>query len=248
MLYPSGCAPRRAMVLAAGRGVRLRPITKLLPKALVKVAERTLLDWNLDRLEELGVETVTINLHYLGHLIEQHLGSRPSPDLRFSSEDRLLDTGGGVKKALGTLGRDPFFVVNADSLWLNGRERALERMATAWDDATMDALLLLHFTVDAYGYRGLGDFCVEADGRLSRRPEGEITPYLFAGAQILHPRLFKGVAENVFSLNLLYDRAIEAGRLYGIVHDGEWFHIGTPDGLAEAEAFMRDRYPEVKRR
>lgn len=236
------------MVLAAGRGVRLMPITKLLPKALVKVAGRTLIDWSLDRLEEEGVGTVVVNLHHLGHLIERHLGSRPSPEFRFSGEEELLDTGGGVRKALPLLGRGPFFVVNADALWLNGMQNSLARMAAAWDDPTMDGLLLLHFTVDAYGYRGLGDFCPDPMGRLLRRSESEVSPYLFTGVQILHPRIFKGLAEGVFSLNLVYDRAIDEGRLYGIVHDGEWFHVGTPDGLAEAEAFMGDRHPGIKHR
>lgn len=241
-------APKNAMVLAAGLGLRMRPITDNLPKPMVKVAERPLIDWAIDRLEEAGVESVVVNLHYLGHLISQYLDRRGSPTIRFSHEDELLDTGGGVAKALPMLGDDAFYVANSDSLWLNGPQNTLGRMAKAWDEERMDGLLLLHFTVDAYGYRGLGDFCVDPLGALTRRPRSEVSPYLFTGVQLLHPRLFKGAPEGPFSLNLLYDRAIEAGRLYGIVHGGEWFHIGAPDGLAEAESFMGTRYAGIRRR
>lgn len=248
-------APRRAMVLAAGLGKRMRPITHRLPKPLVKVGEKALLDWTLDRLEEAGVETVVLNLHHLGHLIEQHLGRRQRrprkgrrPELLFSSEDELLDTGGGIAKALPLLGAEPFYVVNADILWLNGTQSTLARMAAGWDHRRMDALLLLHSTVDAYGYQGRGDFCVDPAGLLARRAESEVSPFLYTGLQILHPRLFDGAPEGGFSLNLLYDRAIEAERLHGIIHDGEWFNIGTPEGLAEAEAYIRVRYAGNRRR
>ncbi len=241
--------PRRAMLLAAGRGLRLRPITKKLPKALVKVGGRTLLDWALDRLKDAGVEDVVINHHHLGHMIERHLSRRQSPTIVFSPEDEApLETGGGVARALPLLGEEPFFVINADALWLDSLEPALLRMARAWDETAMDALLMLHATVDAYGYQGRGDFCIDPLGRVERRPEFEISPYLFTGVQILHPKLFVGAPEGAFSLNLIYDRAIEAERLHGIVHDGEWFHVGTPDGLAEANAYMRVRYPGIKRR
>lgn len=241
--------PKVAMVLAAGLGLRLRPITERLPKPLVKVGERTLLDRALDRLQEAGVERAVVNIHYLGHLIEQHLKKRRKPKLEISDEtDELLETGGGVTKALPMLGEEPFLVVNADVLWLNGSLCAIERLAEQWDPEKMDALLMVHHTVEAYGYDGVGDFNMTADGLLSRRKEREISPYLFTGVQILHPRLFEGVPEGPFSLNLLYDKAIEAERLYGVCHDGEWFHIGTPDGLAEAEDFMSVRYAGRERR
>lgn len=240
--------PKQAMVLAAGLGLRLRPITEKLPKPLVTVADRTLIDHALDRLEDAGVETAVVNLHYMSDKMVRHLRSRTHPIIVFSHEDgQLLETGGGVRKALPLLGDEPFLVVNSDALWLNGTEPALTRLGQAWDPERMDALLLVHFTVDAYGYVGVGDFLVDAMGRLTRRPEREIAPYLFTGIQILHPRLFKDTPEGPFSLNRLYDRALEADRLFGIVHDGEWFHIGTPDGLAEAEAYMRLSHHEAKR-
>ncbi|OHC74723.1 MAG: mannose-1-phosphate guanylyltransferase [Rhodospirillales bacterium RIFCSPLOWO2_12_FULL_58_28] len=232
--------PKRAMVLAAGLGLRMGSITEKLPKPMVTVADRTIIDRAIDRLEEVGVETVAVNLHYLGHMIRRHLERRPSPQILFSPEEERLETGGGVARALPLLGGRPFYVVNADALWLNGEgEGALSRMGKAWDGRRMDGLLLLNSTVDAHGYDGVGDFTINQNGALSRRPEAGVAPYLFAGVQILHPRLFANVPEGPFSLNLIYDRAISKGRLHGIVHDGEWFHIGDPEGLAEAEAFMR---------
>ncbi len=239
--------PKKAMVLAAGLGLRLRPITDNLPKPLVTVDDRTLLDRALDRLVEANVETAVVNTHYLGQRIEQHLKNRKDLEIVFSREDELLETGGGVKQALDLLGADAFYVVNSDSMWLDGYESTLLRMADAWDEEAMDALLLLHFTADAYGYDGFGDFLVDDMGRLTRRPEREVSPYLFTGVQILHPRLFEGSPAGKFSLNVLYDRALEAERIRGVVHDGEWFHIGTPDGLAEAETFMKQSVHEAKR-
>ncbi|MEO5337072.1 MAG: nucleotidyltransferase family protein [Magnetospirillum sp. WYHS-4] len=241
--------PKVGMVLAAGKGLRMRPITDRLPKPLIKVGDRSMLDHALDRLQDAGVETAVVNVHHLGHLIVQHLRSRLLPRILISREDgELLETGGGVKKALPLLGEAPFFVANGDVLWLDGYRPALHRLAEAWDGARMDALLMLHSTVDAYGYDGVGDFQLDPEGRIARRAEGEVSPYLYTGVQILHPRLFQGAPEGPFSLNLLYDRAIAAGRLFGMQHDGEWFHIGTPDGLAEAETYLRDRYPGRERR
>ncbi len=244
----AGWKPRKAMVLAAGFGTRLRPITEKTPKPLVMVGGRTLLDRAIDRLEQAGVKTVVVNLHYLGHLIEQHLRKRKSPEILFTHEEEILETGGGIANALDLLGDEPFYVANTDIMWLNGPQCTLGRMAQAWDDVRMDALLLLHFTVDAYGYKGNGDFSVDPDGRIRRRPEREISPYLNTGVQILHPRLFKDMPVEPFSLNVLYDRAICDGRLFGIVHDGEWFHIGTQEGLAEADAYVRIRYAGIKHR
>ncbi len=231
---------RRAMVLAAGRGLRMRPITERLPKPLVEVLNRTLLDRVLDRLDEAGVREVVVNVHHLREVIERHLEGRRSPKIVLSVEDTLLETGGGVGKALPLLGEDPFFVVNGDVLWLDGPQPALKVLAASWADDRMDGLLLLHPTVEAFGYQGDGDFFMDPWGRLARRPPREVSPYLFAGVQILHPRLFADAPAEAFSLNLLYDRAIEAGRLFGVLHDGEWFHVGTPEDLATAEAYMRD--------
>jgi N-acetyl-alpha-D-muramate 1-phosphate uridylyltransferase len=234
--------PKRAMVLAAGKGLRMRPITDKTPKPMIPVNGRPLIDHALDRLRDAGVEQAVVNTHYLGEQIERHLASRETPAISFSPEIDLLETGGGVKKALPLLGRAPFIVANSDALWLNGPTDALQRMATVWDDEKMDALLLLHSTVEAYGYTGRGDFNCEADGKLSRRLEMEVTPWLFTGIQILKPEVFADTPDGAFSLNHVYDQLLDTERLYGIVHDGEWFHIGTPSGLAEAEAFMKIRY------
>jgi MurNAc alpha-1-phosphate uridylyltransferase len=241
--------PYKAMVLAAGLGTRLKPVTDTLPKPLVQVDNRALIDHALDRLEAVGVGEVVVNTHYLAEQLQAHLSGRKSPVLQISHEDDLLDTGGGIAKALPLLGDDPFLAVNADAFWLNGPYDALQRMAHTWDDDTMDGLLLLHSTVEAYGYTGLGDFCAPlGDGVLTRRLEGEVSPWLFTGIQMLHPRLFKTAPDGAFSLNLLYDRAIESGRLLGVVHDGEWFHVGTPQGLEEAETYMHLRYAGKERR
>ena len=241
--------PYKAMVLAAGLGTRLKPVTDTLPKPLVQVDNRALIDHALDRLEAVGVGEVVVNTHYLAEQLQAHLSGRKSPVLQISHEDDLLDTGGGIAKALPLLGDDPFLAVNADAFWLNGPYDALQRMAHTWDDDTMDGLLLLHSTVEAYGYTGLGDFCAPlGDGVLTRRLEGEVSPWLFTGIQMLHPRLFKTAPDGAFSLNLLYDRAIESGRLLGGVHDGEWFHVGTPQGLEEAETYMHLRYAGKERR
>lgn len=241
--------PYKAMVLAAGLGTRLKPVTDTLPKALVQVDNRALIDHALDRLEAVGVGEVVVNTHYLAEQLQAHLSGQKSPVLQISHEDDLLDTGGGIAKALPLLGDDPFLAVNADAFWLNGPYDALQRMAHTWDDDTMDGLLLLHSTVEAYGYTGLGDFCAPlGDGVLTRRLEGEVSPWLFTGIQMLHPRLFKTAPDGAFSLNLLYDRAIESGRLLGVVHDGEWFHVGTPQGLEEAETYMHLRYAGKERR
>lgn len=226
------------MVLAAGLGKRMRPITDALPKPLVAIAGRTLLDRCLDRLVAAGIGEVVVNIHHLGGCIAEHLASRAQPTILLSREDSLLETGGGVAHALPLLGDDPFFVVNGDVLWIDGPRPTLDNLAAAWDDARMDALLLLHPTVTAVGYEGPGDFLMDPAGRLRRRPERCVAPFLFAGLQILHPRLLKDHPEGAFSLNVLYDRAIAADRLYGIDHDGAWIHVGTPGDIAVAEAAL----------
>ena len=233
--------PYRAMVLAAGLGLRMRPITDDRPKPLVEIAGRTMLDRVLDRLEAFGIERAVVNSHYLADQIGAHLAARPTPVTEISHEETLLDTGGGVANALGRLGHDPFFAVNADIVWLDGRTPALARLAAAWNDADMDALLLVQGTAKAFGYRGRGDYDVDQIGRMYRREERDVAPYVFTGIQILHPRLFADVPSGAFSLNVLYDRAESAGRLHAIVHDGEWFHIGTPEALAESEAELSGR-------
>jgi MurNAc alpha-1-phosphate uridylyltransferase len=227
--------PKTAMVLAAGLGTRLRPVTDHLPKPLVDVGGQTLLDYALDRLAACGVERVVVNLHYKPEMIEARLAGRARPAIEFSREAALLETGGGVKQALPLLD-DSFYVLNADILWLDGVEPALRRLARAFDAKTMDGVLLMQRTTGAVGYEGRGDYFLDPLGTPRRRVEGEIAPYIFAGIQILHRRLFAGIDDTVFSLKRLYDRAEDAGRLGAIVHDGEWFHVGTPDGLAETRA------------
>jgi N-acetyl-alpha-D-muramate 1-phosphate uridylyltransferase len=228
-------APKSAMVLAAGLGTRLRPVTDHLPKPLVEIAGKALLDHALDRLEAAGVERVVVNLHYKGEMIAARLADRGHPKIALSHEETLLETGGGVKHALPLLD-DAFFVLNSDILWLDGLIPALSRLAAAFDAKKIDAALLLQRTISAIGYEGRGDYFLDPLGRPRRRGEREVAPYIFAGIQILHRRLFAGVDDTVFSLKRLYDRAEDAGRLGAIVHDGEWFHVGTPDGLEATRA------------
>jgi len=228
--------PRRAMVLAAGLGLRMRPLTESLPKPLIPVAGETMLDRALDRLADVGVETAVVNTHWLPEKIADHVADRARPSIELSHEDEILDTGGGIVRALPRLGTEPFYVVNADIVWRDGATPALERLARGWDPATMDALLLLNPAVRSPGYAGAGDFTMDPLGRLTRRQERLVSPFVFTGLQIVSPALFESAPAGAFSMNLLWDRAIEANRLYGIAHDGEWYHVGTPDAIAVAEA------------
>ncbi|HEX9769379.1 MAG TPA: nucleotidyltransferase family protein [Kiloniellales bacterium] len=230
--------PARAMVLAAGRGERLRPLTERVPKPLIEVGGKAMLDWALDHLAAAGIAQAVVNLHHLGGQIEAHVTGRARPRVIFSREAKLLDTGGGVAAALPRLGPGAFYVLNGDVVWLDGLEPALDRLARAWDEDEMDALLLLHPVIDAFGYDGRGDFAMDAAGRLRRRREREVAPFVFAGVQLLHPRLFAAAPAGAFSLNLLYDRAIEAERLWGLRHDGRWFHVGTPEALKSVDGAL----------
>ncbi len=223
--------PKRAMVLAAGLGTRLRPLTASLPKPLVELAGKTLLDHAIDRLAMAGVEDVVVNLHYKRAMLASRLSERKHPRIALLQEEKLLDTGGGVAHALPLLG-EAFYVLNSDVFWLDGREAALKRLAHAFDPQSMDALLLLQRTVSAVGYEGAGDYFLDTLGKPRRRRERQVAPFAFAGIQLLHRRLFEGCGESAFSLVRLFDQAEMKGRLQGLVHDGEWFHIGTPEGLA----------------
>jgi MurNAc alpha-1-phosphate uridylyltransferase len=226
--------PKTAMLLSAGYGKRLRPITENLPKPLVKVGGRTMLDRALDRMVDAGVEHVIVNLHYKGEMIRKHLAGRKDVEISFSEEKDLLETGGGVKQALPLIGDDPFIVANSDTVWLDGPYMALGRLAAQWDAEKMDALLMLHSGASAWGYVGVGDFTMDEFGLIARREETLVAPFVFTGVQILSKKLFKDAPDGSFSLNVLYDRAIEAERLYGVAHDGEWHHVGTPEQLTEA--------------
>lgn len=223
------------MVLAAGLGKRLRPITDSLPKPLVQVAGQPLISHAIDRLEVSGVQKVVVNLHYKPAMIEAALFDRRHPRIEYSRESELLETGGGVKQALPLLD-ETFFALNGDVFWLDGVNSALTRLGDFFDKKRMDVLLLMQRTVSAVGYEGPGDYFIDPLGAPRRRGEREVAPYIYAGIQILHRRLFDGVDDTVFSLKKLYDRAEDAGRLGAIIHDGEWFHIGTPDGLDATRA------------
>lgn len=235
--------PTHGMVLAAGLGLRMRPLTDATPKPLIPVAGRCMLDRALDQLTAAGVIHRVVNSHYLADKVAAHVRDRqhdegPAAEITVSHEPDLLDTGGGVAKALPLLGAKPFFVINGDILWRDGAESALRRLAARWDDGAMDALLLVHPRETAIGYDGVGDFLLHGDGRLARRT-AEVAPFIFTGVQLLSPRLFADAPAGAFSLNRLYDRAMAAGRLHGLVHTGHWFHIGTPDGLRLAEDRLR---------
>ena len=219
------------MVLAAGLGTRLRPVTETIPKPLVEIDDRTLIDHAIDRLASTGVERVVVNIHYKAAMMAAHLSRRDRPQIELSEEAELLDTGGGVAQALPLLD-ETFFVVNGDVFWLDSRDPALVRLAAAFDPAAMDGVLLLQRTVTAVGYEGSGDYFIDPLGAPRRRRERDVAPYLFAGIQLLHRRLFDNAPGRVFSLVRLFDRAEAAGRLSAIVHDGEWYHVGTPEGLA----------------
>jgi MurNAc alpha-1-phosphate uridylyltransferase len=232
---------RTAMVLAAGFGERMRPLTLRMPKPLVPLAGRPLLDHVLDRLAAAGVTTAIVNVHYLPDQLEAHLASRKgkAPQTVVSDERGvLLDTGGGAKKALPLLGRGPFFIHNADSVWSEGAAPALTRMLRKWNPGVMDCLLLLAPTATSIGYAAKGDFSMAPDGRLSRRGKSEVVPFAFAGVSLCDERLFKDAPDGRFSLNLLWDRALAKGKLYGVRLDGRWMHVGTPDALAEAETLF----------
>jgi len=228
--------PETAMILAAGLGERMRPLTDKKPKPLIDVAGKPLIGHVLDKLQDAGVAEAVINVHYLADLIEERLGSRNQPRVIFSDERRqLLNTGGGIVKALPRLGAGPFYLVNSDSIWIDGVRQNLLRLAENFDPARMDALLLLAPSATSIGYSGRGDFAMTPDGRLRARAEREVVPFVYAGVAILSPALFKNAPEGAFSLTKLFDRASEAELLYGLRLDGVWMHVGTPDAIALAE-------------
>lgn len=228
-----------AMVLAAGLGKRMRPITDTMPKPLVKVAGKTLLDWALDGLADAGVARAVVNVHYFPEQIVAHVAGRQHPRVAISDESgELLDSAGGIVKALPLLGASPFFILNADTFWIDGARRNLPALGLAWDPARMDILLMLADMHSATGHSGKSDFLLGADGRLARSggaPEGLI----YAGAAVVHPRIFDGAAVAPQSLNRYFDRAIEAGRLFGWRMNGQWITVGTPDAIPAAEAAVR---------
>lgn len=229
--------PSTAFVLAAGLGTRMRPLTGTLPKPLVPLAGRAMIDHVLDRLAEAGICKAVVNVHYLADKIETHLQARKSPQIVISNErDTLLETGGGVVRALPLIGDMPFIIHNSDSVWIEGASSNITRLLDSWDDKRMDSIMLLAPSATSLGYDGCGDFNVAEDGRLTRRITDKTAPYVFAGVSIIHPCMFKGETERPFSLNRIWDRAIAARRLYGVVLDGQWMHVGTPQALDDATA------------
>jgi MurNAc alpha-1-phosphate uridylyltransferase len=227
------------MVLAAGLGTRMKPYNGQIPKPLVRVAGKALLDYALDRLAEQQVERAVVNVHHLADQIERHLASRMRPQIAISDErDELLGTAGGVIKALPQLGDNPFYHVNSDTIWIDGATPNLARLAGAFDAARMDALLLLAPIATSIGYAGRGDFFMAADGRLSRRGERELAPFVYAGAAILAPAFLAGAPAGPASMSPFFDRCAEQGRLFGVRLDGVWMHVGTPDAIKAAEDVM----------
>jgi MurNAc alpha-1-phosphate uridylyltransferase len=225
-----------AMILGAGLGTRMRPLTDLVPKPLVRLNGKALIDHALDRLEAAGITRVVVNVHYLADKLEAHLKGRKSPQILISDErGRLLDTGGGVVNALPLIGDKPFIIHNADTAWIEGIGGSLSRMIAAWDGERMDSLMLLALSSSSVGYEGHGDFNMDSAGVLTRRTERRETPFVFAGVSIAHPRMFVDAPKGAFSLNKVWDRAIADKRLYGTRLDGVWMHVGTPEALAEAE-------------
>jgi len=227
------------MILAAGLGTRMRPHNGQLPKPLVPIGGKALIDYSLDRLADAGVQRAVVNVHHLADALEKHLATRKRPQIIISDErGALLGTGGGIAKALPLLGDAPFFLVNSDTVWLDGVKPNFVRLAEAFDTAAMDALLLLAPTAGSVGYSGRGDYAMLPEGRLRRRGENEVVPFVYAGAAILAPSLFAQAPTGAFALTNMFDRAGADGRLFGLRLEGVWMHVGTPDAVAAAEAAL----------
>lgn len=235
---------RTAMVLGAGLGKRMRPITDTIPKPLVPVAGKPLIDWGLDCLADVGIERTVVNVHYLADQLDAHLSHRKAPAILISDERAaLLESGGGIIKALPLLGTEPFYLINSDTFWLDQDEPNLTRLANFYDAEDMDILLMLAAHDQATGHGNSSDFIVATDGRLTRfasRAENDSSPgYIYAGAAILHPRIFEGVEPDAHSLNREFNTANAAGRLFGLPMNGQWLTVGTPDAIETAEAVVR---------
>ncbi len=233
---------RSAMVMAAGLGKRMRPLTATRPKPLVRVAGKAMIDHCLDRLAEAGMETVVVNVHYLPDALEAHLRGRDYPfEIRISDERaQLMETGGGLVKALPLIDGDTFVCTNSDNIWVDGPVSSIARLAERWDDEKMDALLLLVPQAAASNYRGSGDFHMAGDGRVRRKTASRQAPYVYSGVQILSKRLIVDAPEGPFSTNIFWDRAIAAGRLFGIAHEGLWFEVGSPGAIGLTETALAD--------
>ena len=233
--------PDTAMVMAAGLGTRMRPLTATRPKPLIEVAGKPLIDHVLDRLRSAGVGKVVVNVHYLPDLLEAHLKAVGDLSIQVSDErELLLETGGGMVRAKPLIGADPFFAINSDNFWIDGSSDTLRLLASHWRDADMDALLLLVPQPRAGNHGGQGDFHMDAAGRLSRRRAGRVAPFVYTGIQMVSKRLLRDAPEGPFSTNILWDRAIAEGRCFGTVHQGMWFDVGTPAAIAATERALSD--------
>lgn len=230
--------PRSAMVLAAGLGLRMRPLTIETPKPLLRVGGTPMIERILRHLVDADIKNVVVNTHYLADQFFTYFDRRINPKIKVIYEEEILDTGGGVTNALQFLNGDAFPVLNSDVIILNGDQPLIQRLVDNWNPEAMDALLLIHPIGKSFGYSGHGDFHINKDGLLSRRTGDISTPFLFTGVQILKRNLFQRLPASPFSLNVLYNRAQARGRLFGLIHDGEWMHVGTPDALRRAEAFI----------
>lgn len=228
-----------AMILAAGLGTRMRPLTNERPKTLIPLNGKPIFDHICDRLIESGIEKIVVNGSYKVDRLEEHLNTHSYKHFILSKEEELLETGGGILKALPYLGDNPFFAINGDEYWSNHNFCTLSKLTSIWDDQKMDALLLIHPVKTSYFYDGSGDFNLTPEGQLIRRSEKTKADFVFTGIQILSPRLFKGNLPKKFSLNLLYDKALENNKLYGLVHQGEWFHLSKPENITATENILK---------
>lgn len=240
---PGGAVPETAMVMAAGLGKRMRPLTATRPKPLVPVAGKPLIDHVFDHLRSAGVKRAVVNVHYLADALEAHLRARAADIDVVVSDERaqLLETGGGLVKARPLLGEEPFLCINSDSLWVDGPTDSIRALANAWDGGRMDVLLLMVPFARAHGYRGRGDFHLDALGRITgRRRPGRLAPFVYIGVQMMHPRVIVDAPDGPFSTNLFWERAIAAGRGWGLVHSGLWFEVGDPAAIGQTEAILAD--------
>jgi len=234
--------PKTAMILAAGLGKRMRPLTATKPKPLIEVAGRALLDHIIERLKTAGVKKVVVNVHYLADAVEAHLAAKTEGVEVAISDERglLLETGGGLVRAAPLINCDPFLAVNSDNLWIDGPADTLKLLASHWDDKRMDALLLLVPHARAFNHGGMGDFHMDRCGRLRRRERSHVAPFVYTGIQMLSKRILKGAPEGPFSANRLWDGAMEVGRCFGAVHQGLWFDVGTPSAIKATELTLED--------
>tara|TARA_B100000686_G_scaffold351073_1_gene448774 strand:- start:2192 stop:2923 length:732 start_codon:yes stop_codon:yes gene_type:complete len=234
---------KKGFILAAGQGKRMRPLTDTCPKPLLKVAGKPIIEYALDALKERGVSDVVVNLNYLGEQLEDYLNTCSDFNITLSWEHEFLETGGGVERALHHFGDEAFFVLNGDVIWDGGSRPALKRLEDNWDSDKMDALLLMQPIEKQDGYHGKGDYHHDADTlELTRRtPDQDRAPLVFAGPRIIHPRLFNQAPQGAYSFLTLFDQAQEKNRLYGVVHDGNWYHVGTPDSLEKTDRILRDK-------